>query len=134
MTDTVTIAARLYDAMAARDASALLEAMTVDFVGRASAGMPLGVGGRHNGRDAMLRDVWMPVFSAYDMNVDVESFLPSGEDTVVALGFYRGIERGTGRRMEARFVHILDVDGDRVAGLEQVTDTRCWDATLRRAA
>ena len=134
MTDTVTIAQRLYDAIAARDAPAILDAMSDDFVGRVSAGMPLEVGGRHDGPEAMLHEVWIPVFAAFEMNVDVECFLPSGEDTVVALGHYRGVERRTGRRVHARFAHVLDVDEERITALEQITDTRCWASALRPAA
>ena len=59
MTDTVTIAQRLYDAIAARDAPAILDAMSDDFVGRVSAGMPLEVGGRHDGPEAMLHEGWI---------------------------------------------------------------------------
>ena len=74
------------------------------------------------------------LFAAFDMNVDVECFLPSGEDTVVALGHYRGVERRTGRRVHARFAHVLDVDEERITALEQITDTRCWASALRPAA
>jgi len=126
MTDQVTIARRLYDAMAARDPHAILDAMQEDFVGQVSEGMPLAVGGRHEGREEMVRDVWARIFGAYEMDVDVERYLPAGDDEVVALGHYRGSERATGRRFEAGFAHVLTVRDGRIASLHQITDTRVW--------
>ena len=125
MQETVSAAQRLYDAFAARDPAAILGALHEDFVGDVSAGMPLGVGGRHEGPEAMLRDVWGPVFAAYDMQVLAEELLPSG-DRVTALVRYRGVERSTGREVEAVFAHVLSVRDDQVSGLVQVTDTARW--------
>lgn len=97
--------------------------MTEDFVGEVSEGMPLAVGGRHEGPEAMLREVWGAVFAAYDVSVDAERYLPCGESTVVALGRYRGVERATGRPLDARFAHVLAIREGRVSRLEQITDT-----------
>lgn len=126
MTQVTMTARRLYDALSARDGDAILSALSDDFVGEVSAGMPLAVGGRHEGPDAMLRDVWGRIFAAYDMHVEVERYLPSGDDAVVVLGAYRGTERATGRPVDARFAHILSVRDDRVTALRQITDTRRW--------
>ncbi len=128
MRDTTAGARQLYAALAARDPGSILAALSDDFVGRVSDGMPLAVGGRHDGPDAMLREVWAPIFSAYDVHLDVDAYLPSGDDVVVALGHYRGTERATGRALDARFAHVLTVRGERVTGLEQITDTRRWSA------
>jgi ketosteroid isomerase-like protein len=126
MTDPTASARRLYDGFAARDGEALLAAMTEDFVGVVSTGMPLGVGGRHEGRDAMLRDVWAQVFAAYDLAVEADRYLVCGPDEVVVLGNYRGAERATSRPVDARFAHVLTLRDGRVASLEQITDTRSW--------
>lgn len=126
MTDPTAIARRLYDGFADHDGEALLAAMTEDFVGVVSAGMPLGVGGRHEGRDAMLRDVWAQVLTAYDLAVEADRYLVCGPDDVVVLGSYRGAERTTGRPVDARFAHVLTLRDGLVAGLEQITDTRSW--------
>ena len=129
MTDDPTaIAQRLYDAFAAHDGEALLAAMTEDFVGTVSAGMPLGVGGRHEGRDAMLRDCWAQVFINYDMAVEADRYLVCSPGEVVVLGSYRGSVRTTGDPVDARFAHVLTLRDGRVASLEQITDTRSWAA------
>jgi ketosteroid isomerase-like protein len=124
---TIADAARaLYEAMAARDPQAILDAMTDDFVGDASEGMPLDVGGVHRGPEAMMSKVWGPVFAAYDVRVLAERFLICAPDAVVVLGHYRGTARDSGRPLDARFAHVLRIRGQRVAGLEQFTDTRRW--------
>ena len=127
MSSTIEGARRLYEAMAAVDPEAIRDSLAEDFVGQVSAGMPLGVGGRHEGRDAMLGDVWMPVFAAYDVSLEVERYLPSGEEVVV-LGHYRGTARGDGREFGALFAHLLTVGPDGIRSLEQITDTASWPA------
>jgi ketosteroid isomerase-like protein len=126
MTDQVAAARRLYEAFAARDVEALRDALAEDFVGAVSDGMPLGVGGEHTGREAMIRGVWSKVFAAYEMDVDAERFYPSGEDHVVAVGHYRGTARATGQPMEATFAHVLTIRDGRIARLHQITDTARW--------
>lgn len=126
MVSQLAAARRLYDAFAARDPRAIRDSLHEDFVGDVSAGMPLGVGGRHEGPEAMLRDVWARVFAHYDMAVQAEELLPSGDDRVTAIGRYRGIERGTGHEVEAAFAHILTIHEGRIVALEQITDTAQW--------
>jgi ketosteroid isomerase-like protein len=120
------VARRLYDALAKRDGAALLSVLHPSFVGVVSAGMPLGVGGRHEGADAMLAEVWAPVFSAYDVEPRPDELIPAGADRVVAIGTYRGTERATGMPVNAAFVHVLRIDDGRVRELVQVTDTASW--------
>jgi len=121
-------AQRLYDAFAARDPQAILASLHPEFVGEVSAGMPLGVGGRHEGPEAMLRDVWAQVFAHYEMSVEAEELLPSGLDRVVAIGHYRGSERESGHEVEASFAHVLVISDDRIVSLNQITDTARWTA------
>lgn len=126
MTDQLDAARRLYEAFAARDAPAILAALDDDFVGTVSPGMPLGVGGRHEGPITMLRDVWGPIFLAYEMRVEAERYYPSGDDHVIAVGHYRGNERESGRPVDAAFAHVLTVRDGRITALEQITDTARW--------
>ena len=119
-------AERLYRAFADRDLDGLRAVLAEGFVGEVSAGMPLGVGGRHDGPEAMLRDVWLPVFGVYDVTPVPVAMTAAADGTVVVRGWYRGSVRATGQAMEAEFVHVLGVEGDRVTSLRQVTDTACW--------
>lgn len=126
MSDAVIAARRLYDAFAAVDAPGILEALTEDFVGDVSEGMPLGVGGVHTGREAMLREVWGPVFGAYEIRVELETLYPSGPDHVIAVGHYRGTDRADGAAVDARFAHVLAITDGRISRLSQITDTNRW--------
>lgn len=126
MPDPLPAARRLYDAFAAHDAPGILDALSEGFVGDVSEGMPLDVGGVHIGREAMLREVWGPVFGAYEIRVELDELLPSGPDHVIALGHYRGSDRHDGAAVDARFAHVLTVADDRITALRQITDTNRW--------
>jgi ketosteroid isomerase-like protein len=126
MADQVDAARNLYAAMAARDVDALLDAMHADFAGKVSEGMPLGVGGRHEGRERMLREVWAKVFAAYDIAPQVTRYIETGGAELVAIGRYIGTARETGRTLDAAFAHLLSSRDGRVASLEQFTDTQRW--------
>jgi len=128
MTANIDAAGRLYDAFAAHDAGALLAALHPSFAGVVSAGMPLGVGGRHEGSEAMLAEVWAPVFTVYDVVPEADELLLSGSERVVAVGAYRGTVRATGAPVDAAFAHVLRIDRGRVRELVQITDTASWPA------
>lgn len=117
---------RLYAGFAARDSDAVLAELHPDFVGRVSAGMPLGVGGRHDGPPAMLREVWAPVFLAYDVVPEADELLACDDGRVVAVGAYRGTARGTGAPVDAAFAHLLRFRDGRISELVQITDTASW--------
>ena len=89
--DVTDPARRLYAAINAHDPAAILASLTDDFVGEVSAGMPLGVGGRHEGPRTMLERVWGRVFSAYDLRVEPETYLVVTDGSLVILGSYVGV-------------------------------------------
>lgn len=126
MSDPVEAARRLYENIAARDPTAILATMHEDLVGVLSDGMPSGVGGSHEGREAMLSKVWGPVFASYEVRIEPERYLRCGPDEVVVLGHYRGTDRATGAPLDAAFAHIITARDGRVASLRQITDTRRW--------
>jgi uncharacterized protein len=126
ISDQVRAAQRLYDAMAAHDGRALLQAMHEQFRGTVSEGMPLAVGGRHEGPERMLLDVWAKVFQAYEVVPEVTRYVETGGQDLVAIGRYVGTARGTGRPLDAAFAHVLSIRDGRVASLDQITDTQRW--------
>jgi ketosteroid isomerase-like protein len=125
MSAQIDLARRLYDGFLTHDAAAILGLLKPDFEGRVSAGMPLGVGGRYDSAEAMMRDVWVPVFSAYDVRVEADELLECGE-RVVAVGGYRGTARKGGESFDASFAHVLTIDDGLIAALHQITDTASW--------
>lgn len=126
--DDVRAARALYAGFADRDPAAILAALHPEFTGHVSAGMPLGVGGRHDGPSTMLREVWMPVAAAYDLVPEADELLPCDAGRVVAVGGYRGAARGTLAPIDAAFAHLLRIRDGRVAELVQITDTASWPA------
>ena len=126
MPSPTAVARRLYDAMAHADGEALFGLLTDDFVGTVSAGMPHSVGGEHHGAADMIIGVWARIASVYDMHVDPHDYLHVDDERVVVLGRYWGPARDGGSAVDAAFAHIITTRGDRIAGLQQITDTARW--------
>jgi ketosteroid isomerase-like protein len=126
MPTPAAVAKRLYDAMAHADGEALFGLLTDDFVGIVSTGMPHGVGGEHHGAAEMTTDVWAHIASVYDMHVDPHDYLPVDDERVVVLGRYWGPARDGGSAVDAAFAHIITTRGERIAALQQITDTARW--------
>jgi len=126
MSTPTAVARRLYDAMAQADGEAIFALLTDDFVGTVSDGMPHGVGGEHHGAADMLTDVWGRIASVYDMHVDPSDFLRVNDERVVVLGRYWGPARDGRSAVDAAFAHIITTRGDRIAALQQITDTARW--------
>ena len=125
MSAQLELVRRLYDGFLAHNPAAIMALLQPGFEGRVSAGMPLGVGGPHSGAEAMMRDVWVPVFTAYDVRVEADELLECGE-RVVAVGGYRGTERQGGAPFDAAFAHVLTIDDGLITALRQITDTASW--------
>jgi 2-(1,2-epoxy-1,2-dihydrophenyl)acetyl-CoA isomerase len=126
MSTPTAVAKRLYDAIAHADGQALFGLLTDDFVGHVSAGMPHGVGGEHRGAVDMITGVWARIASVYDMHVDPLDYLQVDGGRVVVLGRYWGPARDGGSAVDAAFAHIITTRGERIAALQQITDTERW--------
>ena len=126
MSTPTAVARRLYDAMAQADGAAIFALLTDDFVGTVSDGMPHGVGGEHHGAADMLTEVWGRIASVYDMHVEPRDFLRVDDERVVVLGRYWGPARDGRSAVDAAFAHIITTRGDRIAALQQITDTARW--------
>jgi ketosteroid isomerase-like protein len=123
-------ALRLYAAMQAQDAGALLDALTPGFRGVVADGMPGELGGTYDGAETMLRECWARVFALLDVRPVAAEYLPVSADRVIVLGHYEGTARSTGRTLSAAFAHILRIADGRVSELTQITDTARWRDAL----
>jgi uncharacterized protein len=126
MATPTAVAQRLYEAFAGTDGQALFDLLTEDFVGTVSPGMPHGVGGEHQGPADMITGVWGCIDSLYDVHVDPVEYLLVDDQRVVVLGRYWGEARDGGSSVDAAFAHVITTRGDRVASLQQITDTARW--------
>ncbi|WP_416442851.1 nuclear transport factor 2 family protein [Leucobacter sp. HNU] len=116
------IVAAHYAAGARGDLAGMLADFAPDISWTEAAGFPLA--GTYTGPDE-IRDRVLAVLNAewdgFGMRVDE---LVGETGTVIAVGRYVGTHRRTGRPLDARAAHIWRLDGDRIVGFEQITDTR----------
>jgi 2-(1,2-epoxy-1,2-dihydrophenyl)acetyl-CoA isomerase len=96
--------------------------------------MPLGLGGRRQGPEAMIRETWWPIGRAYTLRVEPEEWIPCGDGRLLVLGHYRGRARDSGRHVDAAFVHLWTARDGRVVALWHLTDTALWADALERVA
>jgi uncharacterized protein len=114
-----------YQALRDRDVELLVRLLAKDFQGHLADGLPRGLGGRKDGRDAMLR-AWGRVDASYDIVPEPDEVMHLDDQRAIVTGNYVGRARATGRRFDAPFVHVLDIDDARITGLRQYTDTHHW--------
>ena len=122
----VAVVQRFYGAAATHDTSKVVPVLTEDFVGTTTEGLPNGLGGVYHGNENAVAKIWGRIWALFDMNGEAAEFLPLGGDRVVVLGRYVGQAQDGGSAVYAAFAHIFTVRGDRVAALQQITDSAQW--------
>ncbi len=126
-TTKVSTAQQLYRALAAGDRKALSTLLHPDFVGHATDGLPLDMGGRHDGPEAMQRDLWWTIGRHYKVEAQPEDFRVLDDGRLFVAGHYRGEGRASGRRLDAAFIHLIGFAADgRISSLRQLTDSAAW--------
>src|ERR1700747_1953439 len=80
----------LYRALAAGDRETLGNLLHPDFVGHATEGLPLGVGGEHGGSDPMRREVWWQLGRHYNVEAQPDAFHTLDDGRLLVAGYYRG--------------------------------------------
>lgn len=127
----VSSAQRLYGALAAGDRAALSTLLDPSFVGYATDGLPLDMGGRHDGAEVMQRDLWWKIGRHYKVEAQPEEFRLLDDGRLFVAGHYRGEARKSGRRLDAAFIHLIAfTDDGRIASLHQLTDSAAWVEAL----
>ncbi|MEJ2864077.1 enoyl-CoA hydratase-related protein [Actinomycetospora flava] len=125
----------LYDALATGDRAALDTVLDPAFVGEATEGLPFGLGGSHQGAEAMIRDFWWAIGRHYRARAEPAEFLALADGGLLVLGRYAGTARDGGRALDAAFAHVLTfTDDGRIAALRQYTDSARWARAVEPAA
>jgi len=124
------LAARLYAALAAGDATELAQILAPDFHGVVTAGLGLGIGGEHAGPEAMRDEVWWAIGRRWAVRAEPDSFHLLDDGRLLVDGHYRGRGRRSGAPISARFIHLITVEDARVARLEQLTDSALFREAL----
>jgi 2-(1,2-epoxy-1,2-dihydrophenyl)acetyl-CoA isomerase len=127
----VSTARRLYRALAAGDRAALSTLLHPDFIGHATEGLPFEMGGRHDGSEAMRRNLWWTIGRHYKVEAQPEEFRLLDDGRLFVAGHYRGEGRKSGRRLDASFIHLIAfADDGRILSLHQLTDSAAWVQAL----
>ena len=127
----VSAAQQLYRALAAGDREALTSLLHPDFVGHITDGLPLDMGGRHDGPEAMRRDVWWTIGRHYKVEVQPDEFRLLDDGRLFVAGHYRGVGRTSGRGLDAAFIHLIAFAADgRISSMQQLTDSAAWVRAL----
>jgi 2-(1,2-epoxy-1,2-dihydrophenyl)acetyl-CoA isomerase len=125
-----TLLEKLYAALVAGDQEGLAKLVAPHFVGRTTPGMPMGIGGEHQGRDEMWDEFWSVIGSNFDVRPVTQEWVNCGRDRMLVVGRYMGSTRGTGAPLDAVFFHLWTAEGGKVTALEHLTDSAVWIEAL----
>ncbi len=75
------------------------------------------------GVDALLTGLFARLAGEWDGFSAVPHEIVDGGETVVALGRYGGVYKGTGVKVDAQFVHVFKFKDGKIAHFQQYTDT-----------
>ncbi|WP_287033641.1 enoyl-CoA hydratase-related protein [Mycobacterium sp.] len=127
----VSTAQQLYRALAAGDRAALSTLLHPQFAGHATDGLPLDMGGPHDGPEAMQRNLWWTIGRHYKVEAQPEEFRLLDDGRLFVAGHYRGEGRKSGCRLDAAFIHLIAfADDSRIVSLHQLTDSAAWVQAL----
>jgi 2-(1,2-epoxy-1,2-dihydrophenyl)acetyl-CoA isomerase len=127
----VAAAQQLYRALAGGDRDALASLLHPDFVGHATEGLPLNMGGGHAGPEATQQNLWWRIGRHYKAEAQVDEFRTLDDGRLFVAGHYRGEGRKSGKRLDAAFIHVIGFSADgRIASLDQLTDNAAWTEAL----
>jgi ketosteroid isomerase-like protein len=127
----VDIVRRSYEAFALDDLDAVMADMHPDIVWHQAQGLPHG--GVYHGLQEVRRAIFDPLDEEWwdEFTATPDEFLVAGGDVVV-LGRYRGVAKGTGKRLDVPFVHVWTVEGELAVRFRQFLDTAGWVEALAR--
>lgn len=128
MTETPTEAeatvCAFYAALGAGDVPAVLELLAPELAWTETPRFPYADGATWTTPQQVLDRLLVPASRDWKgFSVTPHRFLPSGAETVVALGAYGGVNRASGRTLAAPFAHVWEVRDGRVTRFDQYTDT-----------
>lgn len=126
---SAAIASRSYEAFARDDMDAVLADMHPDIEWHQAQGLPHG--GTYRGLDQVRRNIFDPLDRDWweEFDVDTEELIDAGDQCVV-LGRYRGIAKGTGKRLDVPFVHVWTFRDGLAVRFRQFLDTAGWVEAL----
>lgn len=118
---TVEVAKGVYAAFAEGDVPSVLGAFTDQIEWHEAEGMPYG--GIYRGGEAVAQNVFGPITEDVEgFAVTPEEFIASG-DSVAVVVRYTGTGKATGKTLDLTGVHVMEIEGDKIARFRQFIDT-----------
>ena len=124
----------MYKALAAGDAKTIAGLLDPGFESNFAAGLPDGIGGRHIGPEASMREAWWPLGRLTKTRAEPLEWIPTADGRLLVRGIYRGRARASDAAFEAEFMHLWSGAAGRLTGLRQLTDTVQWLRALEAPA
>lgn len=121
MKTNLQIIADHYAASARQDIAGMMAEVAPDVAWTEMAGFPCA--GTWVGPEQVVAQVFAVLGRDWvGYRFELEQLIDGGEQ-VVGVGSYSGTYRQTGRPMQARTTHVWRLDGGKIVGFEQFTDT-----------
>jgi ketosteroid isomerase-like protein len=118
---SVEVVKGIYAAFAVGDVPGVLGAFADEIEWYEAEGMPYG--GLHRGGEAVAQKVFGPISEDVDgFAVTPEEFIAS-DNRVAVVVRYTGTGKVTGKTLDLTAVHVMDVEGDKIARFRQFIDT-----------
>ncbi|MFA9431467.1 nuclear transport factor 2 family protein [Egicoccus sp. AB-alg2] len=121
----------LYQAFEDGDHDAIRDCLADDLRWRQAASAVPAAGQDTTGADELLRRVVVHFEQEWDGFTEEVDDVFAADGRVTATGTYRGTYLATGRRLEAEFCHLWWVEGGKIRGFRQFTDTAAFAAVMR---
>jgi ketosteroid isomerase-like protein len=122
MSEAYEIIKAHYAASDRGDLDGMLEAFADDVSWTEMAGFPYA--GTYVGLDEIKAGVFARLNADWEgFRADAQELVDGNDGTVVAIGYYSGTYRATGKAMKVRFVHVWRVKDGSVTNFEQFCDT-----------
>lgn len=110
-----------YAASDRKDIAGMLEPLTATTEWTEMAGFPCA--GTYIGPDAVFQNVFKVLGREWvDYTFTLERLIDGGE-SIIGVGTYSGTCKKTSKAMQARVVHVWDMENQKVKKFEQFTDT-----------
>ena len=120
---------RSYVEFARGDLDAVMADMHDEIEWHQAQGLPHG--GFYRGIAEVRRNIFDPLDEQWwdEFSATPDEFLDAGAEVVV-LGRYRGVAKGTGKRLDVPFVHVWTVRDGKAVRFRQFLDTAGWVEAL----
>ena len=129
MAQNVDMLRQGYEAFGRGDMDAVMETWNDDIEWEGPNTDRLPGAGTHRGREATAKMLGELSENWDGLTVSPDEFVDGG-DTVVVLGRYEGVARGTGRRLDVPFARVWTFRHGRAVRFRQFLDTAGWNDAL----